>query len=155
MQLVQLSNKLRPLTLAAGLLSAATAFEYSDVDAFSGILTLTSNNKTSEYIKSVDKSDTNFFLQKFRFETHLINWEKKTKFLSSVKSIIENEDFQAIVSMGYSAVPYIIEEIENKPSTLVWALNLIYNRKITNNPNTTISEACKLWIQEIKKLKNE
>ena len=73
MQLVQLSNKLRPLTLAAGLLSAATAFEYSDVDAYSGILTLTSNNKTSEYIKSVDKSDTNFFLQKFRFMTHLIN----------------------------------------------------------------------------------
>ncbi|MFA5618580.1 MAG: hypothetical protein WDK95_17350 [Syntrophorhabdaceae bacterium] len=92
-------------------------------------------------------------INKSLFETHLMNWEKKTKFLSSVKSIIENEDFQAIVSMGYSAVPYIIEEIENKPSTLVWALNLIYDRKITNDPNTTISEACNLWIQEIKKLK--
>jgi len=151
MQLVQLSNKLRPLTLAAGFLSSATAFAYSDLDAYSGILTITSNNKTSEYIKSVDKSDTGFFLQKFRFENHLMNWEKKTLFLSSTKAIIENEDFQAIVSMGYSSVPYIIEEIGNKPSTLVWALNLIYNRKITNNPNATISDACKLWIKEIKK----
>lgn len=99
----------------------------------------------------VDKNDSIFLLQKFRFENHLNNWEKKTLFLSSTKAIIENEDFQAIVSMGYSAVPYIIEEIENKPSNLVWALNLIYNRKITNDPNATISDACKLWVKELKK----
>ena len=151
MQLVQLSNKLKPLTLAAGLLSVATAFAYSDLDAYSGILTVTTNNKTSEYIKSVDKSDNSFFLQKFRFQNHLFNWEKKTFFLSSTKGIIENEDFQAIVTMGHSAVPYIIEEIESKPSTLVWALNIIYDRKITNNPNATISDACKLWVRELKK----
>ena len=81
----------------------------------------------------------------------MINWEKKTLFLSSTKAIIENADFQAIVAMGYSAVPFIIEEIDNKPSTLVWALNLIYNRKVTDNPNITIPEACKLWVKELKK----
>ncbi len=151
MQLVQLSNKLRPLTLAASILTAATAFAYSDLDAYSGILTITTNNKTSEYINTVDKSDRSFFLQKFRFENHLINWEKKALFLSSTKTIIENEDFQSIVAMGYSAVPYIVEEIEKKPSTLVWALNLIYNRKITNNQNATISDACKLWVKELTK----
>lgn len=37
------------------------------------------------------------------------------------------------------------------PSTLVWALNLIYNRKITDLPNITISEACNLWVKELKK----
>ena len=151
MQLVQLSNKLKPLTLAVGLLSAASTFAYSDIDNYSGILTITSNNRTSEYIKSVDKSDGGLFLNKFRFENHLINWEKKTLFLSSTKAIIENADFQAIVAMGYSAVPFIIEEIDNKPSTLVWALNLIYNRKVTDNPNITIPEACKLWVKELKK----
>lgn len=151
MQLVHLSNKLRPLTIAVGLLSAATSFAYSDLDSYSGILTVTTNNKISEYIKSVDKSDSGIFLQKFRSQNHLINWEKKTVFLSSTKSIVENEDFQAIVSMGYSAVPYLIEEIENKPSTLVWALNLIYKRKITNSPDATISDACKLWVKELKK----
>jgi len=151
MQLVQLSNKLRPLTLAVGLLSAASTFAYSDIDNHSGILTITSNNRTSEYIKSVDKSDGTLFFNKFRFQSHLINWQKKTIFLSSTKSIIENEDFQAIVAMGTSVIPFIIEEIENKPSTLVWALNLICNRKITDNPNTTISDACKLWVKELKK----
>ena len=112
---------------------------------------MTTNNRTSEYIKTVDESDSNTFLQKFRFLNHLINWQNKTLFLSSTKAIIENEDFQAIVAMGYSAVPYILESIEAKPSTLVWALNLIYNRKITHSPNTTISEACKLWVKELKK----
>ncbi len=151
MQLVQLSNKLKPLTLAVGLLSTSSTFAYSDIDNHSGILTITSNNRTSEYIKSVDKNDGSLFFNKFRFQSHLLNWQKKTLFLSSTKSIIENEDFQAIVAMGQSAIPFIIEEIENKPSTLVWALNLICNRKITDNPNTTISDACKLWVKELKK----
>ena len=151
MQLVQLSNKLRPITLAVGLLSAASTFAYSDIDSHSGILTITSNNRTSEYIKSVDKNDSAFFFNKYRFQSHLINWQKKTLFLSSTKAIIENVDFQSIVAMGESAIPFIIEEIENKPSTLVWALNLICDRKITDNPNTTISDACKLWVKELKK----
>jgi len=151
MQLVQLSNKLKPLTLAVGLLSATSTFAYSDIDNYSGILTIASNNRTSEYIKSVDKSDNTLFFNKFRFENHLINWQKKTLFLSSTKAIVENEDFQAIIAMGQFAVPYIVEEIDNKPSTLVWALNLIYNRKITNNPTATISDACKLWVKELKK----
>lgn len=151
MQLVKLSNKLKPLTIAAGLLSVSPSFAYSDIDAFSGILTLTSNNRTSEYIKSVDNSDRGIVLLKLRFENHLMNWRKKTLLLSSTKSIIENEDFKAIVGMGHSIVPYIVDEIENNPSTLVWALNLIFNQKITNNPNTTISEACKLWVKQLKK----
>ncbi|MBP1678030.1 MAG: hypothetical protein H6Q20_2589 [Bacteroidetes bacterium] len=151
MQLVQLSNKLRPITLAVGVLSTASTFAYSDIDSHSGILTITSNNRTSEYIKSVDKNDGAFFFNKYRFQSHLINWQKKTLFLSSTKAIIENADFQSIVAMGESAIPFIIEEIENKPSTLVWALNLICNRKITDNPNTTISDACKLWVRELKK----
>ena len=151
MQLAQLSNKLKPLTLAVGLLSVSTTFAYSDIDNYSGFLTTISNNRTSEYIKSVDKSEGTMLLNKFRFENHLINWVKKTLFLSSTNAIIEDEDFQAIVVMGHSSVPFIIEEIENKPSTLVWALNLIYNRKITNNPNATISDACKLWVKELKK----
>jgi hypothetical protein len=151
MQLVRISSKLKPLTLAAGLLSSTASFAYSDLDAFSGILTMTTSNRTSEYIKTVDNSSSNIFYQKFRFQNHLTSWQKKTMFLSSTKAIIENEDFQSIVAMGYSAVPYILESIENKPSTLVWSLNFIFNRKINNNSNTTISEACKLWVKELKK----
>lgn len=151
MQLVHLSNSLKPITLAVGLLSVTSAMSYSDLDAYSGIITTTSNNQTSKHIKSVDIKDLMYFSHKFRFQMHLLNWEQNTLFLSSPKDIIEDCDFQAIIEMGNSAVPYILENIENKPSTLVWALNIIYNRKITNNPNATISEACKLWVKELKK----
>lgn len=150
MQLVPFSAKLKPITLAVGMLST-TQFAYSDMDAYSGILSVASNSQTAEHIKRVDKNDYTYFSQKFRFQHHLMNWEKKTMFLSSTKSIIDDEDFQAIVSMGYAAVPLIIEEIENKPSILVWALNLIYNKKITNIPNATITDACKLWVKHLKK----
>ncbi len=151
MQLVKLSNKLKPITLAAGMLSSGVIFAYSDLDSYSAILTTATNNKTSEYIRSVDKNDNAFLLQKFRFQNHLTSWKKSTLFLSSTKAIIDNEDFQAIVSMGNSAIPFIVEEIEREPSTLVWTLNIILKRKITNNPNTTIPEACKLWVKELKK----
>jgi hypothetical protein len=117
-------------------------------------------------IEARPKSDVRFLKRNFRrtgddaepvdthqfvFDMHLKQWKEKTMFLSSTKSIIENEDFKTIVAMGKSAVPYIINEIENTPSALVWALNIIFNRKISDNPDTTITEACKLWVKELKK----
>lgn len=149
MQLVKFSTSLKPITLAVGLLG--TTHAYSDVDTFSGILTNATNSKVAEYIKKIDGSENNAITNKFKFQQHLMSWEQKTMFNSSANAIIENPDFKAIVSMGYSVVPLIVEEIEVKPSTLVWALNLIYNKKITNKPNTTITEACKLWVRELKK----
>ena len=52
--------------------------------------------------------------------------------------------------MGKRAVPFILEEISIKPSNLVWALNIIFKKKITNRANTTIEEACKLWVKAMK-----
>lgn len=151
MQLIRFSDRLKPLTLATGLFAATSALAYSDLDSFTGILSVTTNDITSEYIKCVDKSDNVYFLQKFRFQNHLLNWEQKTLFFSSIKHILEDDDFKAIVSMGQTAVPFIIEEIEAKPSILVWSLNLIFNRKVSNDSNVTISEACKLWVRQLKK----
>ena len=150
MQLVDLSNKLKPLTIAVGMLSPSAAFSYSDIDIFSEITSI-SNNRTLNYIQNVDKNDNQIWIHRFVFDLHLKSWKEKTMFLSSIKSITEDENFQAIVAMGESAVPYIINEIENTPSTLVWTLNFIFNRKITGNPDTTITEACKLWVKELKK----
>ena len=149
MQLVKLSNQLKPLTIAVGMLSSP-AIAYSDIDNFSEIKSI-SNNRTLNYIHEVDHNDHHIWTHRFVFDLHLMKWKEKTIFLSSPKSIVEDEDFTAIVGMGESAVPYIISEIENTPSTLVWALNFIFNKKITNNPDTTITEACKLWVKALKK----
>lgn len=150
MQLVKLSDNLKPLTIAAGLLTANSTLAYSDLDAFSGILAQTSNSSTTDYIRSVDTRELISSNRKFIFQFHLNNWESKVKFLSSTNAIIDNDDFKAIVNMGQHAVPFIIEQIERKPSTLVWALNFIFGRKITSKPDATIADASKLWVKELK-----
>lgn len=71
--------------------------------------------------------------------------------MSSASDIVNHEAFKAIVAMGEAAVPYIVEEINTTPSTLVWALNFIYQKKISNNPDTTVQEACRLWVKELSR----
>lgn len=146
MQLPRITNQLKPLTLAVGIAATVPVFSYSDIDDLSKII---NSEKTSRYIQVVDNNDNFYLSNKFRFQLHLQRWEEKTMFMSSVSSIVGDEDFRAIVSMGGYAIPLIKEELQRKPSTLVWALNYIFGRKISNNPNLTIAEACKLWIKEI------
>ena len=148
MQLTEFSKSLKPLTLASGLFVASTAFSYSDIDMYNGKSIIT-NPKTADYIKKLDAKENTYLLKKFWFQNHLEAWETKTMFLSSVNSIVDDEDFRAIVSMGIDAVPFIKEELIRKPSTLVWALNFIFNKKISEKKNITISEACKLWIKTL------
>lgn len=144
MQLTEFSKTLKPLTLAGGLFAASTAFSYSDIDMYNG-KSIVTNAKTAEYIEKLDAKENTYLLKKFWFQNHLEAWESKTMFLSSVNSIVDDDDFKAIVSMGMDAVPFIKEELTRNPSTLVWALNFIFDKKISTKKNITISEACKLW----------
>ncbi len=83
------------------------------------------------------------------FTKHLHQWQQETGFLSSVAAITSHSSFRQIVNMGGNAVPFIIEEIERKPSNLVWALNAIFHKKI--GEGKSITEACKLWTEELKR----
>ena len=83
------------------------------------------------------------------FGRYLEEWQRDTRFLSSVSAITGHPAFTSIVNMGGNAVPFIIEEIERKPSNLVWALNAIFHKKI--GQEATVTEACKLWTAELKK----
>lgn len=134
------------LTLATGLLASTPVFAYSDIDNIGNILTV---RKNLEYVKSIAGVEEYEIIQKFKFQKHLQAWEEKTKFLSSAAAIVNDSDFQAIIGMGVAAVPYIKDEIERKPSVLVWALNYIYGRKISNKQGLTISDACKQWVKTI------
>ena len=87
---------------------------------------------------------------KVRFALLYDSWKQETAFLSSAKAIIEHEDFQKIIAMGHDAVPFIVNAIDKEPSPLVWALNLIFNVRISNDPNVTISQACRLWVERLK-----
>lgn len=146
MQLTRIPSKAKVLTLATGLMMSTPVFAYSDLDNVGNIL---STRKNVEYVKSVSSVEEFDITQKFKFQIHLKAWEQRTLFSSSVTTIVNDKDFQSIVNMGFIAVPFIKEELERKPSVLVWALNFIYGTKISDKPNLTISEACKLWIKVI------
>jgi len=90
---------------------------------------------------------TSLKFQKYKFEEFYKEWNNNTMCLSNPKMIIEDNNFQKILHMGEEAIPLIIEKIKSEPSQLVWALNIITNKKISKKSSTTISEACKLWVK--------
>lgn len=138
-----------PLTIATGL-TLPSSIAYADVDQFSNIISVISDARLAKYVKSVDNRYDNNILIRSKFHTYYNSWHAKTRFLSSAKAITEQIDFKNIVSLGLDAVPFILETIDTKPSTLVWALNMIFKEKISNDPNLTISEACNLWVKKLK-----
>ncbi len=149
MQLTKVSRIMKPITLSLGM--AATLPVYSAVDNYSGIYSTITDKVMFDSMKQADSENLMTYISKLRFRSFYERWEKDSRFLSSVNDIVDHDAFKAIVAMGEDAVPFILEEISSNPSTLVWALNYIYHRKVSNNPNTTIPEACKLWARELSR----
>lgn len=146
MQLVKNTN-FKPLSISAGLI--LSTFAYSDIDHFSSITSVLNNDKVAKYVQIVDNKIDDEIIIRSKFYNYYNSWVNKTRFLSSSKAITSQADFQRIVNLGYEAVPFILEIISRKPSTLVWALNIIFKEKISNNPSLTISDVCKLWVKRL------
>ena len=104
MQLVSFKNGFKPLTIAAGLLVSSPTLMYADLDQYSDITAVISKPKASKYIQEVDNQENNIFIAKRKFYDYYNSWMDNTFFLSSVKDIIEQNDFKAIVNMGTKAV---------------------------------------------------
>lgn len=149
MQLTRISDILKPITLSIGMV--ATIPLYSAIDGYSGIYSTITDKAMFESMKQADSENFLSYVPWLRFQSFYEQWRNDTRFLSSPEDIVSHEAFQAIVAMGEGAVPFVLEEISNEPSTLVWALNFIFQKKISNNPNTTIPEACKLWVKELSR----
>lgn len=145
-----IKNGWKPITIAVGLM-ASSANLYADIDQFSQVNTVLNRNITSRYIQEFDNLSEIAMNERRKFYNYYNSWMEQTQFLSSVSDIIGHQDFQSIIAMGQRAVPYIIEEIKVNPSTLVWALNIIFQRKITDNPKATIDDACRLWVKALNR----
>ncbi len=151
MQLKDLKQGWKPVSLAVGLMTGVPVEAYSAVDQFSRIDTVLSNHATSRYIAEVNDPSELIMSRKLIFDVLESSWKRETRFFSSIKDIIEQRDFKAIVAMGEQAVPFIGQSIEAQPSLLVWALNMIFNGKISDKKDLTIGEACKLWVKELRR----
>ena len=124
MQLKSLQAGWAPITIAAGIISVASPL-YADIDQFSKIEIVVNSQDTAKYLEEVNNENEIYLNDSILFKTHLAAWESETLFMSSIQSIVDHQD-------------------------LVWALNIIFKKKITNRANTTIEEACKLWVKAMK-----
>jgi hypothetical protein len=143
------STGLKSLTISSALLLSPAAFLYNDFNDASDVNSITLNPKTNDYIKETNENVYTGLILRSNFEEYLAKWEKNTLFYSFSNQIIKDIYFQKIIAMREKAVPFIVEKIKQKPSTLVWALNIIYDTKVSNKPETTIDEACKLWVEKL------
>lgn len=149
MQLNNLNKrKLFPLTLTCGLVASTFAFSYGSLGK--NDLDSTISNPV---IESLSQQSNNYIYSmlsmKSLFEKRVIAWKRNTMFMSFAEQIVNEHNFKEIVTMGEDVVPLIIEEIKKEPSPLVWSLNIIFGKTISNNPNTTIEQACKLWTKAL------
>jgi len=148
MQLASIGkSRLIPLVVA-GSVASSYAFKYNDVEHSKSDFKIV-NSSTANFMQNADSSYYSDLSIRSVFYDRLEQWKLNTMFLSFADQIVSDKNFQEIVSMGERVVPYIIDEISVEPSPLVWSLNFIFNRTISNNPNTTIEQACKLWIKEM------
>lgn len=139
------------MTVVAASIVAGSSLMYSDFDQYSEVKNVVNDNIVLNHFQNVDSEDHSYMLLRRRFYNYYESWQEETMFLSSVNAIVENANFKAMVAMGHKIVPFVIEEIETAPSPLVWVLNEIFQTKISKNPNSTIQDACKLWVKAIKK----
>ncbi len=140
----------KPLTLVAVATMSSTPLAYSDIDPFMNNANIITNSDTARYFNSVIDYEGKQVYDRLLFERLKSEWQANTQFLSSPKQIVEDKSFQSIVAMGKNAVPFILEDIRDTPSTLVWALNLIFKAKISDKQNVSIEEACKLWLKVLR-----
>jgi hypothetical protein len=105
--------------------------------------------KALEYVKRqndrVKNEDTHKMYLNYKLDQLQSKWEEATAFSSSITEIVENEYFKEIINYGENIVPAVLESLRQRPSHLVWALNFITNRTISNKP-ISVTEASKAWI---------
>lgn len=82
--------------------------------------------------------------QSFQFHSNLQYWNNSTAYFSS--NNYDNSYFRAIVNMGEDAVPYIKQELEKGPSSLVHALDLIYPGRVKFKGFVSLKRACDVWL---------
>jgi hypothetical protein len=115
------------------------------------VLTESTNKQSEKNFEMNDFKDYKVYVEKVYLKEKFLNlkdeWQLRTMFSSSIIDIVEDQSFQQIISMGQKAIPFIIDEIEARPSSLVWALNIIYKAKLKSSSRQTVSEACKAWVK--------
>ncbi len=60
-----------------------------------------------------------------RFRTLAEQWERETKFTSSLRDIVSNKSYREIIALGPPAIPLILANLRARPQGWFWALTAI------------------------------
>jgi hypothetical protein len=74
-------------------------------------------------------------------------WEEVTAMLSSITEIATHPAYQQIIGMGSIAIPFIMRELENRPTHWFWALKSITGEDpVPPEKRGRIGDMAKAWL---------
>lgn len=59
------------------------------------------------------------------FEALVATWRKRTMFISSTAKMVQDPAYQQIIGLGPQAVPWLLQELADRPDHWAWALQAI------------------------------
>ena len=60
-----------------------------------------------------------------KFYSLAATWYQEVRFTSSLTQMVLHPTYQRIIGMGFTAVPFLLREVERKPDHWFWALHAI------------------------------
>ena len=60
-----------------------------------------------------------------KFNSLVATWCQEVRFTSSLTQMVLHPKYQRIIGMGFTAVPFLLGELERKPDHWFWALHAI------------------------------
>lgn len=91
----------------------------------------------------VDESLLRLAVLRSSFEYNYRYWIEQTGHLSA--NNYDNSYFRALVGLGTTIVPFILEIIEKEPDPVVYALDLIFPGVVEYEGYNSLENVCALW----------
>lgn len=83
-----------------------------------------------------------------KFKRLLTEWREQAKHLSSVTEMAILPSYQELIGMGKTALPYLLNELKERPDHLFWALRFISGTDpVQPNDRGRIDRMAKAWIE--------
>ncbi len=80
------------------------------------------------------------------FQELATQWNRETRYLSSVSKMVTHPAYQRIIGMGQAVVPFILKELEQRGGHWLWALHAITGEDPAP-PDANFREAVQAWLQ--------
>ncbi len=103
-----------------------------------------SKRSAKHYLIPISRQESEYSI---KFQELKLVWESDTAINSSITEIAMHPAYQQIIGMGRSAIPLILEEMNEKPGHWFWALKSITGEDpVLPEQRGRIKEMTKAWL---------